>query len=246
MKLIYGMRTDVGKVRKVNEDAYAVAQPGDLLQYALVCDGMGGHQAGDVASSIVVRTVQEKLVEYDAFTPKILREIAQASNEKVFEHAIRHENCKGMGTTMIFAAFVDSNIYLLNVGDSRAYLYDREWNEFHQLSRDHSLVEEMLQSKQLSPGQVDNFPYRNVITRAIGTMQVVSPDVFEREWKRGDSLLLCTDGLTNTVSKEQLGEVLGGKEPPQEKCDMLIDLANRGGGIDNITAVIIQNEMWGD
>lgn len=245
MKLIYGSRTDTGRVRVVNEDAFAVAQAGEP-PYALVCDGMGGHRAGDVASSMVVRTVRERLAAHPSLTPKALREIAQTANEAVFEHAIRHENCKGMGTTMVFAAFKTESIYLLNVGDSRAYLYDGTSEDLTQMSRDHSLVEELLQTKQLSPGQVESFPYRNVITRAIGTMQLVNPDVFERDWKPGDSLLLCTDGLTNMVSEARIGEVMGTDEGPQAKCDALIDLANMAGGIDNITAVIVQYAMGGE
>lgn len=245
MKLIYGSCTDKGKVRMLNEDAFAVAQAGEP-PYALVCDGMGGHRAGDVASAMVVRTVRESLAAYPTLTPKALREIAQTANGAVFEHAIRHENCKGMGTTMVFAAFKEESIYLLNVGDSRAYLYDGASNTLTQMSRDHSLVEELLQTKQLSPGQVDSFPYRNVITRAIGTMQLVNPDVFERDWKPGDSLLLCTDGLTNMVGEERIGEVLGAKNGPQNKCDALIDLANIAGGVDNITAVIVEYTMGGE
>lgn len=240
--LDYAGRTDVGQVRKHNEDAFAFASAGAAVPFAVVCDGMGGHLAGEVASNMAIDILLEQMRQLDHIHMGSIRKIVENANEAIFRHAVTHEACKGMGTTIVLAVFEAERVYVLNVGDSRAYHYKKRKEQVKQVSRDHSLVEEMVASKQISPEDAKTFPYRNIITRSLGGKQTVKVDFFELEWNVGDAILLCSDGLSNYCDNEVLTKFLRQEEEPIFICNDLVDFANQEGGADNITAVMVRRE----
>ena len=240
----YAGRTDKGRVRPKNEDAFAFAATGASVPFAVVCDGMGGHLAGEVASKIAVDTVYEQVQAMERIHLGKLRQAIDSANEYIFRYALSHEACKGMGTTIVLAVIDLYEVYILNVGDSRAYYFDSDNHAVEQISRDHSLLEELLSSKQLSPDQADHFPYRHVITRSLGIRQKVKPDLFEINWQKGDAILLCSDGLSDYLNEEDMLHTLGrlGKHLSlAEACADMVELANARGGRDNITVALVRH-----
>ncbi len=245
--LEYAGVSDVGRVRRHNEDAFAFASVGANVPFAVVCDGMGGHLAGEVASQMAIDVLLEEMNALKKIHLGKLRTVVASANQRIFRHAISHEACKGMGTTLVLAVFDEEDVFVLNVGDSRAYHYDQRGRRIAQISRDHSLLEELISTKQLSGDQIKNFPYRNVITRSLGARQVVKPDVFECRWQSGDCILLCSDGMSDCIQEEEILAVLHReRENMLDVCNELVDMANERGGKDNITVVVVQNAGEGD
>jgi protein phosphatase len=213
------------------------------MTIGVVCDGMGGALSGDIASELACRTFVEEL--HNRVSPKMgakamrtsLIEAVRLANAKVYERSKEDPRCDGMGTTLVGGLIASSKAVLINVGDSRAYLADSEG--IQQITRDHSLVEVMLERGDLSETEARNHPSRNLITRALGTEPDVQCDLFTLDLRENDYLLLCSDGLSNVVEpQEMLYEILHGGAP-SECCQRLIDLANERGGPDNITAVLL-------
>jgi serine/threonine protein phosphatase PrpC len=228
MNVSVGAATDIGQVREGNEDSYLVVEP----LYA-VADGMGGHRGGEVASSLALETVQGMFERREG---SLAEQVAEA-NRAVFDRSQNDRKVSGMGTTLT-AAQVDGNrVHLVHVGDSRAYLL--RGGELTQVTEDHTLVHRMVMEGEISEEEAETHPHRSILTRALGVDQNIQVDEGDLEVAPGDRLLLCTDGLTGMVPEEQIREILLESLDPQEAVDKLVKVANRAGGIDNITALIL-------
>jgi PPM family protein phosphatase len=228
MKIRVGATSDIGQVREGNEDSYLVLDP----LYA-VADGMGGHRGGEVASNLALETIQRLFTAQEG----TLTEQVEQANRAVFERSQNDREVAGMGTTLTAALVQGAQVRLAHVGDSRAYLF-RD-GELTILTEDHTLVHKMLVEGEITESEAETHPHRSILTRALGVDGSVQVDEGIVEMRPGDRLLLCTDGLTGMVSDEQIKAVLAESKDPQEAVDRLVRAANRAGGIDNITAVVI-------
>ena len=236
---IYAM-TDVGRRREVNQDyVYVTDRPiGPFPNLLTVADGMGGHKAGDFASSYTVNVLKDELKKTPMDKPEeILRSVVSIANHKLIEAASRDIKLEGMGTTLVAATVVGNTLYFANVGDSRLYLIN---DKIRQLSKDHSLVEEMVRLGGIKAEEAKNHPDKNIITRAIGAKADVDVDFYEHRLKRGDIILMCTDGLSNMVEDEELFHIVQGARDIVEAGQNLVNAAKENGGTDNIGIVLIE------
>ncbi len=230
---MWGM-TDPGLCRERNEDAVAWDRE---QRWALVADGMGGHQAGEVASHLVVETVKKRLYGRSSHDMKrLLRRAVDEANRRVHAEATADEQRQGMGATVVLARFTPRRLVVAHVGDSR--LYRLRDGRLKQLTRDHSLVQELVDGGMLSAEEARHSPHRNVITRAVGYQATVSVEVASHGSRRGDRVLLCSDGLSDLVEEERLAACLGRTAPPQTVARALTELANQAGGKDNIAVLV--------
>ena len=232
--------TDVGQKRKMNQDYVFVSEGpvGNLPNLFTVADGMGGHNAGDYASSHAVRILVDEIREDADYNPvKVIRHAIEAANTEIRNRAQEDENLRGMGTTMVVATIVDQYAYVANVGDSRLYVIQ---DGIHQITRDHSLVQEMVKMGEISEEEARNHPDKNIITRAIGVKENVEPDIYEYRLKKGDIILMCTDGLSNMVEDEDMFNIVKGSRDVVEAVQMLIEKANSNGGRDNIGVIVAE------
>ena len=233
-------KTDTGIVRRSNQDfLFAADQPvGPLPNLFIVADGMGGHKAGDFASSYTVNVLKDELKKTPMDKPEeILRSVVSIANHKLIEAASRDIKLEGMGTTLVAATVVGNTLYFANVGDSRLYLINQG---IQQLSKDHSLVEEMVRLGGIKPEEAKHHPDKNIITRAIGAKADVDVDFYEHRLKRGDIILMCTDGLSNMVEDEELFHIVQGSRDIVEAGEMLVEAAKENGGTDNIGVVLFE------
>ena len=234
--------TDIGKKRSMNQDyVYASDQPvGNLKNLLIVADGMGGHNAGDLASRYTVQEMLAYIKESEEDRPVPLLSMAiHHANEQVLEKAESEKELEGMGTTLVAATVQDEYLYVANVGDSRLYLID---DGIEQITHDHSLVEEMIRIGELQRKDAKNYPDRNVITLAIGVRVPVRVDFFDVKLEHGDKILLCSDGLTNMVEDEEILEIVRKSSSIEEAAGTLVDTANKNGGKDNISVVLAEIE----
>lgn len=248
-------KSDTGKKRRENQDSFVTEQLYDNAILCLVCDGMGGANGGSIASSLAcgefVTQVKNKLSDLkqqtqlrfdgeDEEIEKILTKAVTATNTVVFKRAEVSKELVGMGTTLVAALIIDDNLYAVNVGDSRLYLVNSE--SITQLTRDHSYVQVLVDMGQLTPDEALNNPHKNIITKAIGTQKKESPDIFFRNLtgEKTEYLLLCSDGLTNYVKLDLIHSIIKESASLEEACDKLIENANKNGGGDNITTVLIK------
>lgn len=235
--------TDVGAVRAQNQDAFYTNPIREDLLLAIVCDGMGGAKAGNVASELAVAAASEYLEDIvpdklSSHAAARLCEACRMSNRAVFRKACREQECRGMGTTMVCAVVCDKKVSILNVGDSRAYHISGEG--ITKVTRDHSVVEDLLQRGEITPEEARTHPKKNLITRCLGTECEVDPDLYELKLKPGDRLLLCTDGLSNVLTdQEMLYEVVHGGSG-ETCCQRMLDIALGRGAPDNVTIVLIE------
>ena len=211
---------------------------GNLPNLLVVADGMGGHRAGDFASRFTVEVLAEEVQNCKETHPEtILGNSIQAANERLLEEAEKDNRLEGMGTTLVAATIMDHVLYFANVGDSRLYLINKE---IRQLSKDHSMVEEMVRLGGLTEEEAKHHPDKNIITRAIGVKQKVEPDFFEYRLKGGDIILMCSDGLTNMVDDDEIFQIVKSARDIVEAVESLIQRANENGGSDNIGVVLAQ------
>lgn len=257
-------RTDVGQVREHNEDNFLVAdltrrqrglleanranllgEHGVLLA---VCDGMGGAAAGEVASQLAVDILYERMVDgleegtpisRDALALRLVRAV-ELAGMRIFQEAKADRSRRGMGTTVTASALVDDHLFLAQVGDSRAYIL--RGKELVQVTRDQSLVNQLIEAGQLTEEEAEHFEHNNIILQALGTADTVQVDLTYVQVQPGDTLLLCSDGLSGMVRNDELRETLLAQSDPVEVCKALTDRANQAGGHDNITVVIAQFE----
>lgn len=232
--------TDIGKRRSSNQDfVYASEQPvGNLPNLLIVADGMGGHNAGDLASRYTVESMVEYIEKAEEKRPIPLLSMAiHHANDLVMEKSRTDKSLEGMGTTVVAATIQDEYLYVANVGDSRLYLIDQE---IEQITRDHSLVEEMIRMGELQRQDARSHPDRNVITRAIGVHSPVKIDFFDMKLEKGDRILLCSDGLTNMIDDDEILRVVKKCSSPKEAAQRLVTEANKSGGRDNISVVLAE------
>lgn len=233
--------TDAGKRRDMNQDYMFASETavGKLPNLFVVADGMGGHKAGEYASKTAVETIVEHIKDNDSglVVATIKKAIGEA-NKKVLKEAIIDIEKEGMGTTIVAATIKDDKLIAANVGDSRLYIVNE--SSITQITVDHSLVEEMIRSGRIVRSEARNHPDKNKITRAVGVFPKVDIDFFETKVAPGDTVLLCTDGLTNMVEDEEIKRIILSQRDIVEKTATLIETANRNGGTDNITALLIE------
>lgn len=254
-------RTDVGQVREHNEDNFLVA---DLTRRSrglleanrattigaqgavfAVCDGMGGAAAGEIASQLAVDILYERLVDdigervvkRDELARRLVTAI-EAAGQRIFHEAKNDRSRRGMGTTVTAAALVDDILFFAQVGDSRGYVL--RGDQLVQLTRDQSLVNQLIEAGQLTEEEAETFEHNNIILQALGTSDTVQVDLTYCELRRGDILLLCSDGLSGMVRFEEIRETLRASREPLEICKALTDRANQAGGHDNITVIIVE------
>ncbi len=250
-------RTDVGQVREHNEDNFLVAdltrQTRSLMESDRfqvvgrrgtvlgVCDGMGGAAAGEVASQLAIDIIYEKLTtgeapeDHDALARRLVRAVEDAG-VRIFAEARADRTRRGMGTTATIAALLDSRLFLAQVGDSRCYVLRN--GKMVQVTRDQSLVNQLIEAGQLTEEEAETFEHNNIILQALGTAETVQVDLTYVDLCRGDTLLLCSDGLSGMIRGEEIREVLTTIKDPLEACKVLTDRANSAGGHDNITVIV--------
>ena len=236
-------KSDIGKVRTSNQDSYSAGELSDGVAWAIVCDGMGGAAGGNVASSTSVRMISHTLGECyrSGMKPSSIYNILESgiagANACLYDMAQNDESLSGMGTTCV-AAIVDSGkVYVAHVGDSRAYIISAD-GKLTQLTRDHSMVQDLVESGELTPEEAKSFPGKNIITRAIGVDSRVTVDFDESDFTQDDILILCTDGLTNYVSPADIVQVLT-TDNVFAMPDKLVRIALANNATDNITAVVL-------
>ncbi|MFD1901453.1 Stp1/IreP family PP2C-type Ser/Thr phosphatase [Enterococcus termitis] len=234
-------QTDVGRRRNTNQDYAGLFENQAGLALAVLADGMGGHQAGDVASQMAVNNLgvrwQESLIETSEKAAQWLIKEIQDENELIYQKGQSQPEYLGMGTTIVSAVLLDRSFVLANIGDSRAYLVRND--QLVQLTEDHSLVNELVKSGEITREMAANHPRKNVLTRSLGMPGTVEVDVTNHLWVPNDYILLCSDGLTNMVSEEDILAILLSDQPLKDKVSMLIAQANEAGGADNITVLVI-------
>lgn len=238
----YGM-TDIGKVRNINQDYlfYSDQQIGYFPNLYIVADGMGGHKAGDKASSYAVTRFVELLKAQKPDIPFLtMGELIRQVNEEIYKISTTQEMYEGMGTTFVAATVFGHTAYVMNIGDSR--LYHADGGRLRQVTMDHSLVEELVRAGELKREESRYHPQKNIITRAVGVSETVEPDYFMVEMSRGDQILLCSDGLSNMVEDDRLFEILSTQEEPEDLVKKCVEEALFFGGHDNIAAVIARYE----
>ncbi|MBQ2981964.1 MAG: Stp1/IreP family PP2C-type Ser/Thr phosphatase [Lachnospiraceae bacterium] len=235
--------TNMGVRRNTNQDyAYVSEQNvGNLPNILIVADGMGGHKAGEVASEQAVNAVLESIKQNESKDKiTIIEEAISKANEKVLNMATSDEKFKGMGTTLVVATLENNVLYVANVGDSRLYLIDND--DIRQITRDHSLVQEMVSLGELDKESARTHARKNVITRAIGVNEKIIADFFEADITEKTKILLCSDGLSNMVEDSQINDIVkeyAGKTL-EDTVHRLIDIANENGGLDNIAVVLAE------
>lgn len=240
--IVYAAKTDIGKMRELNQDFFIASDARPHL--FILCDGMGGHQSGDVASRTAAESVEtyvrlQSALDYDASkAEKVLSDAVSYANKIVYARAIQNDDFAGMGTTLD-AVMVDFDaVYIAHVGDSRVYLLSDGLLSL--LTKDHSLVGEMVDKGVITEEEARVHPKKNVITRAVGTNKSVESDYISVSLKKNDILLMCSDGLSNMLSNAEIQNILQKDASPEETVDLLIREANEKGGKDNITAIVIK------
>ena len=234
--------TDRGRKRPSNEDAFGFSVEAGVY---VVCDGMGGAAAGEIASNLavdeVLRLVSRRGEDGDTPLVTAAEKAIYAANEAIYSRAQRNQRLNGMGTTLVAMAAEERRVWVLNIGDSRCYRYRQ--GRLEQLTQDHSLVEEQVRMGRMTQGEALRSPLRNVITRALGTQCQVTPDVFESEAEAGDLFLLCSDGLTRELSDSAIKSQLSQDLPLRVLSTRLVEAAKKAGGHDNITCLLVRAEV---
>lgn len=232
--------TDVGRKRKLNQDfVYTCEMPiGRLQNLFIVADGMGGHNAGDFASKHTVEKIVQYIVDTEEDSPiKVISGAITDANASIRKKAEEEEDLRGMGTTVVVATIADDTLYVANVGDSRLYIMNRK---IRQITRDHSLVEEMIRIGEIDRESARTHPDKNIITRAIGAGELIDIDFFEIKLEKDDIILMCSDGLTNMIEDDNIRIIMQGQRDVVEKAEELVKVANNNGGKDNIAVIIIE------
>lgn len=243
MEIAY--QTDIGQERKDNQDYVGVFHNQDKMTFAIVADGIGGHQGGDVASSMAVSHIgyhfEKTTFDNSMEIVRWLSEQVKVENDQIIKKATQFKDLQGMGTTVVAAVFFEDQIIVANIGDSRGYLARK--GSFDQLTEDHSLVNELVKKGAITKKEAQNHPQKNIITRTLGISAEADIDVNLYHLQANDQLLLCTDGLSNVVSNDSMSAVLQEQIDVKEKCSKLIKMANQAGAPDNVTVLIAENSQ---
>ncbi len=231
--------SDVGKKRQINQDCVdiSVKPIGNLPNLFLLADGMGGHKAGDYASRYTIDTIKKEVnVSPETNPVHIFAQAIEYANTHLYEKSIHNINFQGMGTTLVAATCLDGKLSVANIGDSRLYLVRQ--NKMVQVTRDHSYVAELMQKGGLDRETAKNHPKKNFITRAVGAFERANPDFFYVETKPGDVILICSDGLSNMLTDEEILTIIYQEEDLEFTCSKLVQAANDKGGYDNVSVIL--------
>jgi protein phosphatase len=239
-------KTDIGRIRLVNEDRSIVQKDLNGFVLAIVADGMGGHQAGDIASQMAIEVIQTHLqtLEMDMSVDMCraaLQTAIEKANQAIYEFALSKEHYHGMGTTVVAILANEQYLVIGHIGDSRAYLVSAD--NIAQLTEDHSLVTELLRSGQITADEANHHPRRNVLTRALGTDANVEVEVGHYEWQQDDTVLMCSDGLSGQLDSDLLFSIIHMEQDLEWKADRLVAEALQAGGDDNISVILLGNEL---
>ena len=234
-------RSDTGKKRKNNQDFAGYFINKQNITLAILCDGMGGHRGGDVASEMAVSHLGHSWEESDVHNAEQITQwmltCISRENKRILEKSRKFSDLEGMGTTLVATALVEQEFVIANIGDSRGYHYTG--GRLSQVTEDHSLVNELVKSGEISSEDAENHPRKNVLTRSLGVTDEIDIDVTILPALPNDQMLLCSDGLTNMVEDEEIKEVLSTQKPLDEKVETLVTMANDHGGNDNITIILV-------
>ena len=235
-------KTDIGQKRSINQDSiyYSDEPVGKLPNLYIVADGMGGHNAGDYASKYAIETIVNYIEQCDYENPTtVLKYAIKRANERLMRDAKQNVELQGIGTSVVAAVIKGYHLYVANMGDSR--LYRLSHDGIHQITLDHSLVEELIRSGKLNRENVRNHPEKNIITRAVGAADDILPDFFELDLEPDDKILLCSDGLSNMLEDDEIEDVIKEENSLEDAVNRLIERANYYGGKDNIGIVLVGN-----
>ena len=242
--MIISYTTDVGRIRKENQDSVYAKQIDDNAALLIVADGMGGHKGGRTASRSAIEQIVIKILGgyrenlTDEEICDLLRIAVFEANGNIYSASLKDFELVGMGTTAVVAIITGGTLYTANVGDSRLYHFSK--GELKQITTDHSYVESLVSKGIISKDEARNHPKKNVITRAVGSESMVDIDIFRTDVSKGDKILLCSDGLSGCVSEEIIHTVVSDGGTLREKAEGLVELANAAGGPDNITVLIVE------
>ena len=240
-----GILSDVGNVRKTNEDSVGYFEDGDIDIY-VVADGMGGHNAGEVASELATKVIIEYIKDnHHSFDMKeVLSEGIRCANKRIYDMANEDDSLKGMGTTITICLKKQNEMVVANVGDSSCYIVDN-YKKLLKITRDHSLVQQLLDNGTITEEKARNHPNRNIITRALGTNELVEVDLFDVDLNNVIKCVLCTDGLTNDVTYSEMYDIIM-ENDNDSSCKMLVELSKSKGGRDNISVIVFEGECRDD
>ena len=237
-------RTDIGKAREMNQDSYFISTPNDEVKLFILADGMGGYEGGEVASKLAIECAKSYILNNFGQIPKekeeimnLIRNAIEYANLRVYEESQEHERLKEMGTTIDVSLIYNGKVYVGHVGDSRVY---RIRNEIiRKITTDHSYVEKLIKEGSITKEESYHHPKRNMLMKAMGCNSLVEPDVLCKGFMKDDILLMCSDGLTNMISEEDIFKII--IDNINNPADKLIDQANNNGGYDNVTAIVLVN-----
>lgn len=235
--------SDVGKAREINEDYFYISFPDDPVQLFILADGMGGYNGGEIASKLAVTTAKnyilsnyEKSKESKETLLDLVKKSSQYANMVVYEKAKENADLSKMGTTLDVCLIYQNKAFISHIGDSRIYRMRKEF--FRKLTKDHSYVQKLLDEGKITEEESKNHPKKNMLMKALGCTPFIEPDAMIKGFIKGDILLMCSDGLTNMVSEDEIQQII--KENPTDSTKLLVQKANDLGGKDNITAIIIR------
>jgi protein phosphatase len=239
------IKSDIGKVRKINQDSAFGETLTEKIAYTAVCDGMGGVNGGEIASGTAIKCISEYLKTNFAKkeTKKMLLDCFEFANTAVYNESLNDQNLNGMGTTAVLAFLKNNVLHIVNVGDSRAYKLNS--NEIVQLTADHSVVQEMIDNGELTKEEARFHPQKNIITRVLGINGTIQADYFKPELNKKDVILLCSDGLSNLVEDSEIYKIFlecSSENNFESFCEKLIEKANSNGGNDNITVAVLARD----
>lgn len=235
-------KTDIGKARKTNEDFFYVSEPEDKIQLFILADGMGGYSAGEVASQMAVKTVKEYIYKHfeknndtQEKIENLLIDSIEYANNVIYKKAESKKELNGMGTTLDVCLIYNNKVYIGHVGDSRVYRIRKDF--MRKLTKDHSYVQTLIEDGKITKEEAFNHPKKNMLTKALGCMEKIEPDVYTKTFIKDDIILMSSDGLTNMVREDEISNII--KQDKENATENLVKRANDNGGYDNITVVII-------
>ena len=241
----FAIKSDVGQRRKVNEDAAGYFESKNNIPLMMVCDGIGGHNAGEIASAMALMSIGQawektEFNDIEEVYQWLIKKITEA-NEAIFTRSAQYEDLYGMGTTVVVASIIGNQLMIANVGDSRAYVL-RNF-QLKQLTEDQSLVNALLKSGEITPEEAENHPNKNIVTQSLGVTSSVEIDFVRMTVKDEDTLLLCSDGLSDMLSLEEIRNIMNHYSDVEQQVEKAIQEANEAGGRDNITVAIAKIQL---
>ena len=241
----FAIKSDVGQRRKVNEDAAGYFESKNHIPLMMVCDGIGGHNAGEIASAMALMSIGQawektEFNDIEEVYQWLIQKITEA-NEAIFTRSAQYEDLYGMGTTVVVASIIGNQLIIANVGDSRAYVL-RNF-QLKQLTEDQSLVNALLKSGEITPEEAENHPNKNIVTQSLGVTSSVEIDFVRMTIKNEDTLILCSDGLSDMLSLEEIRNVMNHYSDVEQQVEKAIQEANEAGGRDNITVAIAKIQL---